>query len=106
MINAFRYLGRFEAMSFLLLLCVAMPLKYYADYPVGVRIMGPIHGGLFVIYCFMAFWLAIDHEWPGSKHMMAYVAAIIPFGTFLFEHRYLKKEDVRDTHFSGAIDGK
>jgi len=91
MIKIFRLMGRLEGLSFLLLLLVAMPLKYYGDFPEGVKILGPLHGGLFLIYCFVAFALATSKEWSWHQHLFAYVAAVVPCGTFLFERRYLDK---------------
>jgi integral membrane protein len=84
--------GRLEGTSFLLLLFVAMPLKYYADLPQGVKILGPLHGGLFLIYCGCAFMAAGEREWPFRQQLLAYAAAVVPFGTFLFERKFLSKE--------------
>lgn len=85
----FRIIGRLEGVSFLMLLFLAMPMKYYAANPVGVRVLGPLHGGLFVLYWALVFLLAANEQWPWRKQLLAYVAAIVPFGTFLFERRYL-----------------
>ena len=88
----FQLLGRLEGFSFLFLLMVAMPLKYCIHMPIGVRILGPVHGALFLGYCAMAFWLASEQEWPLKQHLLAYAAAVFPFGTFLFERKYLRLE--------------
>ena len=87
----FRIMGRLEGCSFLLLLLVAMPLKYYAGLPVGVKVMGPIHGVLFLLYCAWAMNMALTQQWPNRKHLLAYVAAVFPFGTFWFERVYFPK---------------
>lgn len=87
----FRIMGRLEGFSFLFLLLVAMPLKYYAGQPVGVKVMGPIHGALFLAYCGGAMVMALSEQWPFKKHLLAYVAAIFPCGTFLFERKYLPR---------------
>ncbi len=81
----FQILGILEGISFLALLFIAMPLKYSFDFPEGVRLLGPIHGGLFLGYCSLAFSLAIEQQWPIKKHLLAYAAAVLPFGTFVFE---------------------
>ena len=84
----FTLVGRLEAVSFLTLLFLAMPLKYMMQEPMAVKIMGPIHGGLFLCYCVAAFWTASEQEWPLRKHILAYAAAVLPFGPFLFEKHY------------------
>ncbi len=88
----FRLLGWLEGISFLALLLIAMPLKYYAELPIGVRIMGPLHGTLFLLYCASAFWLASSYQWPLRQHLLAYAAAVFPFGTFMFEKKYIRSE--------------
>src|SRR5271169_5920543 len=88
----FRVVGRCEGLSFLVLLLIAMPLKYYVGQPLGVRIMGPVHGFLFLAYCACATWCALEHSWSNKKHVLAYIAAVVPFGTFWFEKVYLDAE--------------
>ena len=87
-----RVLGRLEGTSFLLLLFIAMPLKYWAQIPHGVKILGPVHGFLFVAYCLWALWCALEQDWGIKKHILAYVSAVLPFGTFWFEYRYLNQK--------------
>ena len=84
----FRIAGRLEGLSFLTLLLVGMPLKYYLHYPALVKIMGPVHGILFLLYCAGAFWLASEQKWSGKQQVFAYLAAIFPFGTFIFKKKY------------------
>jgi|HubBroStandDraft_4_1064222.scaffolds.fasta_scaffold37759_2 integral membrane protein len=81
----FRIVGRLEACSFLLLLLIAMPAKYYMGMPIFVRVVGPLHGLLFLGYCGLAFSLALSENWSLRKHLLAYAAAILPCGTFWFE---------------------
>lgn len=88
----FRLAGRLEGVSFLLLLLIAMPLKYYANFPLGVKVLGPAHGILFLAYCGFAMSLALTENWPLKKHMFAYLAAVFPCGTFLYEKFYLQGE--------------
>ena len=51
-IGRLRLMGFIEGMSLLILLFIAMPLKYWADYPMAVTIVGSVHGGLFILYLF------------------------------------------------------
>ena len=68
-----------------------MPLKYLADQPKAVAIMGPIHGGLFVIYCVVVGFAMMVNGRPIKWVIKLIVAAIVPFGPFVAD-RGLKKE--------------
>ena len=52
-----------EGISFLLLLLIAMPLKYLADLPLAVKYVGWLHGLLFIIYLFQLLYLTIELKW-------------------------------------------
>lgn len=85
--EAFRWTGFAEGVSYLLLLGVAMPLKYAADVPEPVTVVGWIHGVLFMGYVGLAAWL----RWRGglsTKWMLwCFVAAFLPFGPFVVDAR-------------------
>jgi len=85
-----RLLSIIEGTSTLLLFGIAMPLKYLADMPLAVRIVGSLHGLLFVCLA-IVFLLAIGRV-PISKRlaMAGIVAAVLPFGPFVFD-RWLGK---------------
>jgi len=89
----FRIIAVAEGISFLLLLGVAMPLKYLMNMPLAVRIGGSLHGFLFIAFVFMA-WKVMDtlnksYGWFGK----AMLASVLPFGTFIFD-RSLKKDEL------------
>ena len=84
----FQYIGRLEGVSFLVLLLLAMPLKYLAHWPVLVQVMGPIHGALFLAYCAAVFMLGASADWSAKKQGAALIAAVLPGGTFVFERKY------------------
>ncbi|HEX6275363.1 MAG TPA: DUF3817 domain-containing protein [Polyangiaceae bacterium] len=86
-----RALGLSEAVSFLLLLGVAMPLKYWAGYPSAVRVVGWAHGVLFMAYGWALFEAATERGWPWSKSAKFFVAALVPFGPFVTD-RALREE--------------
>lgn len=88
----FLTLGRLEGLSFLALLFFAMPMKYAAQDASYVRLLGPVHGFLFLGYCALAFYSALEHKWSIQKHLLAYVAAVFPFGTFMFERKYFIRQ--------------
>ena len=80
-----------EGSSFLILLFIAMPLKYLAGLPLAVRIAGSVHGLLFVIFMAALFRAGSAHDWPLRRWVVAFVASIVPFGTFVFD-RSLRRE--------------
>jgi integral membrane protein len=89
MIRTFRILGWLEGLSFLTLLIGAVPLKYLAGHPEGVKMIGPIHGCLFLGYVVLANLLAAELNWSWKVRIHAFLAAVLPFGTFIFEKKYL-----------------
>ena len=91
-IRAFRMTALAEGVSFLTLLFVAMPMKYFMGMPEVVRVVGSIHGGLFLFYVGL---LAIVHTkqgWTLTFSLFAFVASIIPFGTFMLDKHLREKE--------------
>ncbi len=80
-----------EGISYLLLLLVAMPLKYFANIPEGVKYIGWAHGVLFVLFCFYLLKVWIGFRWSFGKVLLAFIASLLPFGTFVLDAR-LKKE--------------
>lgn len=91
-IGRLRVIGIIEGISFLALLFVAMPLKYFADIPEGVTIIGAAHGLLFALYLLAVIHVWIEKSWSPLKAAGAAVAAILPFGPFVLDHKVLKHE--------------
>lgn len=91
LLHRFRIVGFAEGVSFLVLLLIAMPLKYFFNFPEAVKVIGWIHGALFVTFI----WFAFEVMGSLNKNFLwfckAFVAAFIPLGTFVFD-RQLKKE--------------
>ena len=81
-IQRFLWVGHAEGISYLLLLFVAMPLKYYFDLPQAVRFAGSIHGILFVGFVFLIVWLVTQQKLSLMGAMKAFILSLIPFGTF------------------------
>lgn len=86
-----RHTGIIEGISSLLLFFVAMPLKYLADKPQAVRVIGMIHGLLFVLYVIALARAALVLKRPWNWSAKILIAAIIPFGPFIVEPS-LKRE--------------
>lgn len=85
-VRDFRWIAIAEGVSFLLLLFVAMPLKYWAGMPLAVRIVGSIHGGLFILYVAAALRAAKADKWTARQLFVALVASLLPFGPFVIDH--------------------
>jgi integral membrane protein len=90
-LRQFRLVALAEGVSFLVLLFVAMPLKYLAGLPLAVRIVGSLHGVLFIAFVLALIWVSIARRWPVSRALLAFVSSIVPFGTFVFD-RSLRRE--------------
>lgn len=92
LLHRFRMIGIAEGISFLVLLLVAMPLKYFFKMPEAVKIFGWIHGILFISFLYFAFEVMGGIKKNILWFAKAFAAAIIPCGTFIFD-RYLKEEE-------------
>src|SRR5690349_20449352 len=90
-IGRLRMLGICEGISLLVLLGIAMPLKYLAGKPEAVKIIGWIHGLLFILFIVAVVVVYFQRKWKITKLLLAVAAAFFPFGTFLFDAK-LKKE--------------
>lgn len=87
-----RVSGYCEGISFLLLLGIAMPLKYAAGLPEAVLVTGWIHGVLFVAYVIAAIQASSAHAWSQGRLAGAMAAAVLPFGPFVFDW-WLRRND-------------
>ena len=91
-VSAFRMTGLAEGVSFLTLLCVAMPLKYFMGIPEAVRVVGLIHGILFLLYVGLLALLHVRQRWSFMFSLYALIASVIPFGTFVLDKHIREKE--------------
>lgn len=80
-----------EGVSYLVLLFVAMPLKYLFSMPLAVRLVGTAHGLLFIAFgaCLLAAWAR--HRWPVTRPALVLLSSLVPFGAFLMD-RSLRRE--------------
>jgi integral membrane protein len=95
-IRQLRIVGLVEGVSFLVLLGIAMPLKYFADMPRAVSVVGMVHGVLFIIYALAAAHAWVTARWPLSRAAGLLAAAVLPFGTFVIDGR-LRREQLAAT---------
>ena|SRR5688572_19539244 len=91
-IGRFRTIAITEGISFLVLLFIAMPLKYFAGIPEAVTVVGWLHGLLFVLYMIAGLDVRKVHKWNGKKVFIAVMAAFLPFGPFLLDNYLIKPE--------------
>lgn len=98
-----RVIGWWEGVSFLLLLGVAMPLKYFAGWPLAVRVVGLAHGVLFLLYVWAAIQTALERSWPARRTVAVLIASVLPAGPFVIEAKILRKESVEQ---GGPAGGK
>ncbi len=89
-LNIFRIVAFFEGVSYILLLFIATPIKYFMDDRQYVEMLGLPHGILFMTYVVLAFMLKKDMGWTDKQFRNVLLASIIPFGTFYIDKKYLK----------------
>jgi integral membrane protein len=89
-INRFRIMGLIEGGSLLVLLFIAMPLKYGFDIPQAVSVVGALHGFLFIGYILFIAYITLKIRWSYKWAAGAVIVAFIPFGNMVFDN-YLKK---------------
>lgn len=88
-----RMAGWWEGVSFLLLLGVAMPLKYLAGLPDAVRVVGMAHGILFILYVWAALQAALELRWSWQRTLVVLAASLLPAGPFVVDARMLRPVD-------------
>ena len=90
-IKTFATVALLEGISYLLLLGIAMPLKYLFHFPQAVQVVGWAHGILFMMYCIMLLICWIAYRWTFKRVVWYFVAALLPIVPFFVE-RKLKRE--------------
>lgn len=89
-VTRLRFVSLAEAISFLMLLLVAMPVKYGLGQEVGVQIMGPVHGILFIVYGLLTLDVCGRLTWTLRRTAIVLVAAVLPVAPFFVE-RWLRQ---------------
>lgn len=85
-----RHVALAEGVSFLLLLFVAMPLKYFAGMPMAVKAAGWLHGALFLLLCALLVYVLLVTTLSFLRALIVFAAALVPFGPFLID-RWMKR---------------
>jgi len=87
--NLFKLTSFLEGTSYLLLLFVAVPMKYYGGDESMVKMLGMPHGIFFIAYIGIAFWIKDQMKWDNKTFLIVLVASLIPFGTFYVNRKYV-----------------
>ncbi|MGV3541114.1 MAG: DUF3817 domain-containing protein [Rufibacter sp.] len=86
-LGRFRLIAILEGISYLVLLLIAMPLKYMADIPEPVKYVGWAHGVLFVLFIALLLQVWVKYRWSFGKVVLAFISSLIPFGTFYLDKK-------------------
>jgi integral membrane protein len=86
-----RIIGFLEGVSFLVLLLVAMPLKYIWAMPMAVKVVGMAHGVLFILYIVYAIIVSFQQKWSLWTLTLVILASFVPLGTFLADAKIFSK---------------
>ena len=87
-----RHIALMEGVSFLILLGIAMPLKYFAGMPAAVKVAGWAHGIIFVALCYDLWKLFTTLYWPFKRVALVFISALLPFGPFVLHRRMVEWE--------------
>ena len=96
-VGRLRVIGFWEGVSFLVLLGIAMPLKYYAGEPGAVRVVGMAHGVLFMLYVGAAIQTALHRDWPWQRTALVLLASVLPAGPFVVDAKLLREPAREDS---------
>jgi integral membrane protein len=88
--NTFRIISFLEGVSYLLLLFVAVPIKYFQGDVSYVKMLGMPHGLLFMSYIVLAVILQKKMKWNLKSLGIVVLASVIPFGTFYVDKKYFR----------------
>jgi integral membrane protein len=89
-LGRFRIVAFAEGLSYLILLFVAMPLKYVFGMPSAVRAFGTVHGALFVFYIVWVLICHLEYSWPWRKTLLLLLVSVVPFGNFYADKHWLR----------------
>src|SRR6185369_17325437 len=96
-LTRFRVMAYIVGVFLLILVFVAMPLKYFADQPTLVAIVVPIHGFLYMVYLVTGFDLAVRAKWPFTRTVLVLLAGTVPVMSFIAERKATQWIRSRDT---------
>ena len=86
----FRITALLEGVSYILLLFIAVPIKYLFNDPSYVKLLGMPHGILFIAYIFFSILGKYRFNWNYKEFLIISGASLVPFGTFYVDKKYLR----------------
>ncbi|MDD5156739.1 DUF3817 domain-containing protein [Sulfurimonas sp.] len=86
-VKKFGQINTTEGYSYIILLFIAMPMKYFFAFPIAVKVVGMIHGILFIIFCFLLIKASLDAKWSLKYTLIFFLASLVPFGTFFTKEK-------------------
>jgi len=92
LLPVFRIVALLEGVSYILLLFIASPIKWFYNDPQYVKMLGMPHGILFIAYVVIAVIISSDMKWSTRTLWIVLIASVIPFGTFYIDKKYLKQQ--------------
>jgi len=93
-LEKFRLINKIEGYSFLILVFIAMPLKYSMGYPIATKIAGSIHGILFIAFVYQLLKARKSAPLSAKETVIFFIASLIPFGSFYSDRLCVQKQKV------------
>ena len=91
LINFFRLIALLEGLSYVLLLFIAVPVKYLYNEVFYVKLLGMPHGILFMVYIILSIILTFKNNWIRNNFFYVIAASVVPFGTFVVDFKFKKR---------------
>lgn len=92
-IGRLRIMGFLEGISLIILVFIAVPMKYWLHDESLTKMLGPVHGALFLLFLLNACSAGIEQKWKVKTIGMILASCFIPFGTFYVDYKFLKNID-------------
>ncbi|BCD68429.1 DUF3817 domain-containing protein [Nitratiruptor sp. YY09-18] len=92
-IKRFMIMNKIEGISYLILLFIAMPLKYIAGFAITTKIAGMIHGILFILFCYQLYKITSKSFISKKESILFFILSLIPFGSFYTERLFKNRFD-------------
>lgn len=93
----FRATAIIEGISYIVLVFIAMPMKYLAGMDWAVKYTGSAHGALFVLYCILLLMVWKAYNWSFKEVVIAFLLSLVPFGTFFLDKKLKKQIEAKST---------
>ncbi len=91
-VGRLRIIAALEGVSLITLVFITLPMKYMMNNPAGTKLIGPIHGALFLLFVFNTLSVGVEQQWKFKETTWkVLLACVIPFGTFYIDRKVLSK---------------